>query len=140
VIVVGPRNWAGNGTLRMARLTIMNTSPRVVAMHDMSSVVVVYPSAETVMNTMVLSANEETVLTARDFSFEGSGWTDASLSRREGLARCSEAGSRSREAELSACWTAAHSRSPLISPWIRRPSVVDGSDMVQSKIATATMF
>jgi hypothetical protein len=39
--------------------------------------------------------------------FVGSGWTEASLSRREGLARCSEVGSQSREVELSVSWTSA---------------------------------
>jgi hypothetical protein len=70
----------------------------------------------------------------------GLGWTEASLSRREGLAWSSEAGSQSREVELSAYWTTTDSRSPRISPWIQSPSVVDGSGMVRSKIAAATRF
>jgi hypothetical protein len=73
-------------------------------------------------------------------SFVGSWWTEASLSWREGPVRCFEADSRSQEAEFSACWTAAHSRRPLISPWIRCPSVVDGSGIVRSKIVVAARF
>jgi hypothetical protein len=70
----------------------------------------------------------------------GSGWTEASLSLREGLTRCSEARSRSREVELLACWVAAHAMKPLISLWIRRPSVVDGFGIVQRKIDVAARF
>jgi hypothetical protein len=42
-----------------------------------------------------------------------------------------------REAELSARRTAASSRRFLSSPWIRRPSVVDGSGIARSSIAAA---
>jgi hypothetical protein len=45
-----------------------------------------------------------------------------------------------REAELSARWTAASSRRLLSSPWIRRPSVVDGSGIARSSIAAAARF
>jgi hypothetical protein len=45
-----------------------------------------------------------------------------------------------REVELSACRTAASSRRFLRSPWIRRPSVVDGSGIARSSIATAARF
>jgi hypothetical protein len=45
-----------------------------------------------------------------------------------------------REAELSACRTVASSRRFLSSPWIRRPSVVDGSGIAQSSIAAAARF
>jgi hypothetical protein len=45
-----------------------------------------------------------------------------------------------REAELSARWTAASSRRFLSSPWIRRPSVVDGSGIARSSIAAAARF
>jgi hypothetical protein len=45
-----------------------------------------------------------------------------------------------REAELSACRTAASSRRFLGSPWIRRPSVVDGSGIARSSIAAAARF
>jgi hypothetical protein len=60
-----------------------------------------------------------------------------------------ESGSRSamlrgypclREAELSARQTAASSRRFVSSPWIRRPSVVDGSDIARSSIAAAARF
>jgi hypothetical protein len=60
-----------------------------------------------------------------------------------------ESGSRSamlrgypclREVELSARRTAASSRRFLISPWIRRPSVVDGSGIARSSIAAAAKF
>jgi hypothetical protein len=44
------------------------------------------------------------------------------------------------EAELSARRTAASSRRFLSSPWIRRPSVVDGSSIARSSIATAARF
>jgi hypothetical protein len=45
-----------------------------------------------------------------------------------------------REAELSARQTAASSRRFLSSPWIRRPSVVDGSVIARSSIAAAARF
>jgi hypothetical protein len=45
-----------------------------------------------------------------------------------------------REAELSARRTAASSRRSLSSPWIHRPSVVDGSGIAQSGIAAAARF
>jgi hypothetical protein len=45
-----------------------------------------------------------------------------------------------REAELSARRTAASSRRFLCSPWIRRPSVVDGSGIARSSIAAAARF
>jgi hypothetical protein len=45
-----------------------------------------------------------------------------------------------REAELSARRTATSSRRFLSSPWIRRPSVVDGSIIAQSSIAAAARF
>jgi hypothetical protein len=60
--------------------------------------------------------------------------------RREDVARCSEGHPRLREAELSVHWTVASSRRPLSSPWIRRPSVVDGSGIVRSSIAAAARF
>jgi hypothetical protein len=59
---------------------------------------------------------------------------------REDVARCSEGHPRLREAELSARRTAVYSRRPLSSPWIRCPSVVDGSGIVQSSIAAAARF
>jgi hypothetical protein len=45
-----------------------------------------------------------------------------------------------REAELSVRRTAASSRRFLSSPWIRRPSVVDGSVIARSSIAAAARF
>jgi hypothetical protein len=45
-----------------------------------------------------------------------------------------------REAELSARRTAASSRRFLSSPWIRCPSVVDGSGIARSSIAAAARF
>jgi hypothetical protein len=45
-----------------------------------------------------------------------------------------------REAELSARRTAASSRRFLSSPWIRRPSAVDGSGIARSSIAAAARF
>jgi hypothetical protein len=45
-----------------------------------------------------------------------------------------------REAELSARRTAASSRRFLSSPWICRPSVVDGSSIARSSIAAAARF
>jgi hypothetical protein len=45
-----------------------------------------------------------------------------------------------REAELSARRTAASSRRFLSSPWIRRPSVVDGFGIARSSIAAAAGF
>jgi hypothetical protein len=60
--------------------------------------------------------------------------------RQEDAARCSEGHPRLREAELLARRTAAFSRRFFSSPWIRRPSVVDGSDIVQSSIAAVARF
>jgi hypothetical protein len=54
--------------------------------------------------------------------------------------RCSEGNPCLREAELSACRTAAFSRRFLSSPWIRRPSVVDGSGIARRSIAAAARF
>jgi hypothetical protein len=45
-----------------------------------------------------------------------------------------------RKAELSARRTATSSRRFLSSPWIRRPSVVDGSGIARSSIAAAARF
>jgi hypothetical protein len=45
-----------------------------------------------------------------------------------------------READLSARRTATSSRRFLSSPWIRRPSVVDGSSIARSSIAAAARF
>jgi hypothetical protein len=45
-----------------------------------------------------------------------------------------------RDAELSARRTAASSRRFLSSPWIRRPSVVDGSGIARSSITAAARF
>jgi hypothetical protein len=45
-----------------------------------------------------------------------------------------------REAELSAHQTVASSRRFLSSPWIRRPSVMDGSGIARSSIAAAARF
>jgi hypothetical protein len=59
---------------------------------------------------------------------------------REVTARCSGGYPCLREAELSACRTAASSRRFLSFPWIRRPSVVDGSDIARSSIAAAARF
>jgi hypothetical protein len=60
--------------------------------------------------------------------------------RWEDVARCSEGHPRLREVELSARRTAASSRRSLSSPWIRRPSVVDGSGIVRSSIAAVASF
>jgi hypothetical protein len=59
---------------------------------------------------------------------------------REVVARCSEGYPFLREAELSARRTATSSRRFLSSPWIRRPSVVDGSDIARRSIAAAARF
>jgi hypothetical protein len=59
---------------------------------------------------------------------------------REDVARCSEGHPCLQEAELSARRTAAFSRRPLSSPWIRHPPVVDGSDIARSSIAAAARF
>jgi hypothetical protein len=67
-------------------------------------------------------------------------WTEASRTNREVAARCSEGYPCLREAELSARRTAASSRRFLSSPWIRRPSVVDGSGIARSSIAAAARF
>jgi hypothetical protein len=82
---------------------------------------------------------------------------EASRGRRRGVPRLPgvdrgfphESGSRGamlrgypclREAELSVRRTATSSRRFLSSPWIRRPSVVDGSGIAQSSIATTARF
>jgi hypothetical protein len=67
-------------------------------------------------------------------------WTEASRTSREVVARCSGGYPCLREAELSARRTAASSRRFLSSPWIRRLSVVDGSGIARSSIATAARF
>jgi hypothetical protein len=59
---------------------------------------------------------------------------------QEVVVRCFEGHPCLREAELSARRTAASSRRFLSSPWIRRPSVVDGSDIARSSIAAAARF
>jgi hypothetical protein len=82
---------------------------------------------------------------------------EATRGRRRGVARApgvdqgfpQESGSRGmrfrgvpclREAELSARRIAAPSRRFLSSPWIRRPSVVDGSGIARRSIAAAARF
>jgi hypothetical protein len=60
--------------------------------------------------------------------------------RREGVARCSEGHPHLQEAELSARRTAASSKRSLSLPWIRRPSVVDGSGIVRSSITAVARF
>jgi hypothetical protein len=67
-------------------------------------------------------------------------WTEASCMNQEVDARCSGGYPCLREAELSARRTAASSRRFLSSPWIRRPSVVDGSGIARSSIAAAARF
>jgi hypothetical protein len=59
---------------------------------------------------------------------------------REVVARCSGGYPCLREAELLARRTATSSRRFLSSPWIRRPSVVDGSGIARSSIAAAARF
>jgi hypothetical protein len=59
---------------------------------------------------------------------------------QEVVARCSGGHPCIREAELSACRTAASSRRFLSSPWIHRPSVVDGSGIARSSIAVVAKF
>jgi hypothetical protein len=58
----------------------------------------------------------------------------------EVAARCSEGNPCLQEAELSARRTATSSRRFLSSPWIRRPSVVDGSGIARRSIAAAARF
>jgi hypothetical protein len=67
-------------------------------------------------------------------------WTEASRLSREVVARCSGGHPCLREAELLARQTAASSRRFLSSPWIRRPSVVDGSGIARSSTAAAARF
>jgi hypothetical protein len=67
-------------------------------------------------------------------------WTEASHMYREVAVRCSGGYPCLREAELSARRTAASSRRFLSSPWIRRPSMVDGSGIARSSIAAAARF
>jgi hypothetical protein len=57
-----------------------------------------------------------------------------------GRCQCSKGHPCLREAEFSARRTVASSRRSLSSPWIRRPSVVDGSGIVRSSIAAAARF
>jgi hypothetical protein len=59
---------------------------------------------------------------------------------REVVARCSGGHPCLQEAELSARRTATSSRRFLSSPWIRRPSVVDGSGIARSSTAAAARF
>jgi hypothetical protein len=67
-------------------------------------------------------------------------WTEASRMNREVAARCSWGHPCLRETELSARRTATSSRRFLSSPWICRPSVVDGSGIAQSNIVAAARF
>jgi hypothetical protein len=67
-------------------------------------------------------------------------WTEASRMNQEVAARCPGGYPYLREAELLARRTAASSRRFLSSPWIRRPSVVDGSGIARSSIAAAARF
>jgi hypothetical protein len=67
-------------------------------------------------------------------------WTEASRMSLEVVARCSGGHPCLREAELSARWTAASSRRFLSSPWIRRPSMVDGSGIARSSIIATARF
>jgi hypothetical protein len=67
-------------------------------------------------------------------------WTEASRMNREVAARCSGGYPCLREAELSARRTAASSRRFLSSPWIRRPSVVDGSGIARNSIVATARF
>jgi hypothetical protein len=67
-------------------------------------------------------------------------WIEASCMNREVAARCSGGYPCLWEAELLARRTAASSRRFLSSPWIRRPSVVDGSSIARSRIAAAARF
>jgi hypothetical protein len=59
---------------------------------------------------------------------------------QEVATRCSGGNPCLREAELSARRTEASSRRFLSSPWIRRPSVVDGSGIARRSIAAAARF
>jgi hypothetical protein len=59
---------------------------------------------------------------------------------QEVAARCSEEYPYLREAELSARRTASSSRRFLSYPWIRRPSVVEGSGIARRSIAAAARF
>jgi hypothetical protein len=59
---------------------------------------------------------------------------------REVAARCSGGYPCLWEAELLAHRTATSSRRFLSSPWIRRPSVVNGSGIARSSIAAAVRF
>jgi hypothetical protein len=67
-------------------------------------------------------------------------WTEASRMNREVAAPCSQGYPCLRKADLSAHRTAASSRRLLSSPWIRRPSVVDGSGIARTSIAAAARF
>jgi hypothetical protein len=67
-------------------------------------------------------------------------WTKASRINREVATRCSGGYPCLREAELSARRTAASCRRFLSFPWIRHPSVVDGSGIARSSIAAAARF
>jgi hypothetical protein len=67
-------------------------------------------------------------------------WTEASRMSQEVVARCSGGHPCLREAEISACRTATSSKRFLSSPWIRRPSVVDGSGITRSSITAAARF
>jgi hypothetical protein len=59
---------------------------------------------------------------------------------REVATRCSGGHPCLPEAELLDSRTTASSRRFLSSPWIHRPSVVDGSDIARSSIAAAARF
>jgi hypothetical protein len=148
-MVVGVRNRVGNDAHRMARLKACGPGGSGEGLRS-SPAVVVSPTPGVVASAHLIVEVDSTVAAAV---------LVAEVTR--GRRRCGprapgvdrgfphESGSRGtmlrgypclREAELSARRTAASSRRFLSSPWIRRPSVVDGSDIARSSIAAAARF
>jgi len=122
---------------------VATASVRVVVLGG--PIVVVAPSpADHIMVTLRLTSVAEAVVHRGALlafgARAGSGRTEASLSYRGGAVGSSEAPPRRREAELSACCTAAVSRRSRSSPWTHRPSVVEGSGIARASIAAAATF
>ena len=122
---------------------VATASVRVVA--SSGPIVVVVPSpADHIMVTLRLTSVAEAVVHRGALlafgARAGSGRTEASLSYRGGAVGSSEAPPRRREAELSACCTAAVLRRSRSAPRTRRPSMVEGSGIARTSIAAAATF
>jgi hypothetical protein len=123
--------WFGRGTPIL---------PAVVASSTPGVVASAHPLVEVGPTVAVMVLVAEASRGRRRCVARAPGVDGASRMNREVAARCSEGYPCLREAELSARRTAAPSRRFLSSPWIRCPSVVDGSGITRRSIAAAARF